>query len=101
MTVTTGRFSGDPDWPVLGDPRGGSADFALASLRHFVQNYARHAISEGLDSPENIGQGLWGLSLSSRRGADICSSLVGLVNFGFFRRTLLALQIESMAQRVW
>jgi phosphohistidine swiveling domain-containing protein len=79
----------------------GSADIGLEFLRYAVRVGASRSAIEGLDSPDLIAKGLWGLDVTSVLGSTLAANMLALTNYGFVRRVTLFLLINSIFQQLF
>lgn len=73
----------------------GSAELGLACLRNAVEIGTAAAALEGMDDPAHVRRGLWGLEVTTSPGRELAAMYVGLVNYGFARRSILERLVEQ------
>lgn len=77
------------DEPIVVMLHTGSIEVGLEFLRWAVFTGASAAIHEGLDSPDSVDDGLWGVDITRPVGRRLLAGALGFVNYSFARRAVL------------
>ena len=96
---------GDAGAPDLEQPailaiHTGSAQLGDAFLNFSVELGADAALLEGIDDPDSIVAGYWGLDITRRPGRSLLANAIGLVNYSFARRLVLQHVVEAALSTV-
>jgi hypothetical protein len=79
----------------------GSMEFGLSFLRRAVELGLLASQREGVDDPDSLSEGLWGLEATGRTGRALLAAAIGIVNYSFARRTILQHLVEGALSEVF
>ena len=72
----------------------GAIELGLYNLQTQVQKGLPKALQEGVDDPDNIHKGYWGLDVSDSDTREMLGANIALINYSFARRSIISSIIE-------
>ena len=94
LSTDPDSYTLDPHRPVAVFFHTGSIELGLEFLQRAVERGFAAAQREGIDDPDSLVEGLWGVDITGYAGRALLAAAIGIVNYSFARRCILQHLVE-------